>query len=127
MPGPEHLEQFHWKKGQSGNPSGKKKGLAKASREQVGEDGEKLAELWWSIASDETRRDSDRLEASRLLADRGWGKAVSFTAIEGDPLGLEDMEQAAEEFRRNILRLAATGDERSSDRSGPEPEPGKIA
>ena len=56
---------------------------------------------------DETRRDSDRLEASRLLADRGWGKAPTFAAIEEeDPLGLEAMEQAAEEFRAKIVRLA---------------------
>jgi hypothetical protein len=34
-----------------------------------------LVQLWWDIARDETRRDRDRLEASRLLADRGWGKA----------------------------------------------------
>jgi hypothetical protein len=33
-----------------------------------------LVELWWSIACDETRRDRDRLEASKLLADRGWGR-----------------------------------------------------
>lgn len=53
------------------------------------------------------RRDSDRLEASRLLADRGWGKAPAYAAIEeGDPLDLASMEQAAEEFRAAILRLA---------------------
>jgi hypothetical protein len=49
----------------------------------------KLAEFWLSIMQDETRRDSDRLEASRLLADRGWGKAPTFAAIEEeDPLAL---------------------------------------
>jgi hypothetical protein len=32
-----------------------------------------LAQLWWDIARDETRRDRDRLEASRLLAEgAGW-------------------------------------------------------
>jgi Pyridoxamine 5'-phosphate oxidase len=61
----------------------------------------------WDIARDETRRDRDRLEASRLLADRGWGKAPTFAAIdEPDPLDLANMEQAAEEFRAAILRLA---------------------
>jgi hypothetical protein len=66
-----------------------------------------LAQLWWDIARDETRRDSDRLEASRLLAERGWGKAPAYAAIEEDnPLGLEDVEAAAEEFRASILRLA---------------------
>jgi hypothetical protein len=52
------------------------------------------------------QRTSDRLEASKLLADRGWGKAAVFSPQEGDPLGLEAMEQAAEEFRAKIVRLA---------------------
>jgi L-rhamnose isomerase len=92
--------------GQSGNPRGRPKGLAKATRELVGEDGMKLAQLWWDIAKDPMRRDSDRLEASKLLADRGWGKAASFEPVEGDPVDLAALEGAAEEFRRRILRLA---------------------
>ena len=66
-----------------------------------------LAKLWWDIARDETRRDRDRLEASKLLADRGWGKAPTFEPLEGDPLDLAALEGAAEEFRAKILRLAA--------------------
>jgi hypothetical protein len=92
--------------GQSGNPGGRPKSLAKATRALVGEDGMKLVEFWLSIMEDPMRRDSDRLEASRLLADRGWGKAANFEPLEGDPLGLEDAERAAEEFRAQILRLA---------------------
>jgi hypothetical protein len=80
--------------------------LAKATRELVGEDGMALAQLWWDIAQDDTRRDSDRLEASRLLADRGWGKAPTFEPLEGDPLDLAALEGAAEEFRARIIRLA---------------------
>jgi hypothetical protein len=73
-----------------------------------------LVRLWWDIARDETRRDSDRLEASRLLADRGWGKAPTFAAIEeDDPLDLADAEKAAEEFTAKILRLAS---DQESDR-----------
>jgi hypothetical protein len=92
--------------GRSGNPGGRPQGLARATRELVGEDGHRLAEFWLSIMDDPMRRDSDRLEASRLLADRGWGKAPSFEAQQGDPLDLAVMEQAAEEFRAKILRLA---------------------
>ena len=51
-----------------------------------------LAQLWRDIARDETRRDSDRLEASRLLADRGWGKAAAYEPQEGDPLDLAALE-----------------------------------
>jgi hypothetical protein len=100
--------------GQSGNPGGRSKGLAKATRALVGDDGMPLIELWWSIASDPMRRDSDRLEARRLLADRGWGKPANFEPLEGDPLNLEDAEAAAEEFRAKILRLASDQD---SDRA----------
>ena len=75
------------------------------------EDGMALAQLWWDIARDETRRDSDRLEASKLLADRGWGKAAAYQTQEGDPLDLALAEQAAEEFRAKILRLADEADQ----------------
>jgi len=95
-----------WPRGVSGNPGGRPQGLAKATRELVGEDGMKLVEFWLSIMEDPMRRDSDRLEASRLLADRGWGKAAVYEPLEGDPLDLAAMEQAAEEFRAAVLRLA---------------------
>jgi hypothetical protein len=42
-------------KGVSGNPGGRPQGLARATRELVGEDGMALAQLWWDIARDETR------------------------------------------------------------------------
>jgi hypothetical protein len=92
--------------GRSGNPGGRPLSLAKATRAMVGEDGMALAELWWSIARDPMWRDADRLEASRLLADRGWGKPAVFTALDGDPLDLADEERAAEEFRVRVMRLA---------------------
>jgi hypothetical protein len=55
----------------SGNPRGRPKGVGRATRELIGEDGMALVQLWWDIARGETRRDRDRSEASRLLADRG--------------------------------------------------------
>jgi hypothetical protein len=92
--------------GRSRDPGAWPKGLARATRELVGDDGMKLAEFWVSIMEDPMRRDSDRLEASKLLADRGWGKAPAYEPIEGDPFDLEEMEAAAEEFRRRVIRLA---------------------
>jgi hypothetical protein len=79
----------------------------------VGEDGLPLVQLWWDIAQDPMQRTSDRLVASRLLADRGWGKPATFEPLEGDPLDLSDAEQAAEEFTAKILRLAS---DQESDR-----------
>jgi hypothetical protein len=78
-----------FKPGQSGNVNGRAKGLAKATRELVGDDGVRLAEFWVDILEDTEAKMADRLEASRLLADRGWGKAASFAPIEeDDPLGI---------------------------------------
>jgi hypothetical protein len=37
-----------------------------------------LVKPWWSIAQDPMQRTRDRLEASRLLADRGSGKAPAY-------------------------------------------------
>jgi Family of unknown function (DUF5681) len=84
--------------GRSGNPGGRPKGLANATRQLVGEDGMALVELWWSIAQDPMQRTSDRLVASRLLADRGWGKAASFEPVDGDPFDFADAEKAKEGF-----------------------------
>jgi hypothetical protein len=113
-----------WPKGVSGNPGGRPKGLAKATRALVGEDGLALAQIWWDIARDETRRDRDRLEASRLLADRGWGKAPTFAANEErDPLDLADAEKAAEEFTAKILRLAEAGEQGDSEGRTAQPSP----
>jgi hypothetical protein len=95
-------------KGVSGNPGGRPKSLGKSTRKVVGEDGMALVELWWSIAQDPMQRTSDRLVASRLLADRGWGKPASFEPLEGDPFDLADAEKAAEEFRAKIMRLVET-------------------
>jgi Family of unknown function (DUF5681) len=110
-----------WPKGISGNPGGRPQGLAKATRELVGEDGMKLAAFWVSIMEDEMRRDSDRLEASKLLADRGWGKAPAYEPLEGDPLDLAAMEQAAEEFRANILRHRSRSPSSAPSRQSPRP------
>jgi hypothetical protein len=52
-------------------------------------------------------------EASRLPADRGWGKPANFEPLEGDPLDLAAAEKAAEEFTAKVLRLAS---DQESDR-----------
>jgi hypothetical protein len=65
-----------FRKALSSNPGGRPKGLARAAGELVGEDGMALVKLWWQIAQDPMQRTRDRLEASRLLADRGWGKPL---------------------------------------------------
>jgi Family of unknown function (DUF5681) len=102
--------------GQSGNPGGRPKGLAKATRELVGEDGMALVELWLEIAMDPLCRAADRLRASELLADRGWGKAPAFQPIEVDnPLGLADLQASAEEFTRKLELLRLVEEQEAPD------------
>jgi hypothetical protein len=70
------LQSGQFTPGTSGNPGGRPRGLARAVRELVGENGEAIAQFWLDLMDDETARTADRLEASRLLAERGWGKAT---------------------------------------------------
>lgn len=107
--------------GQSGNPSGRPKGLASATRDvlkQAVEDGEDsalaLARFWASVMSDPAAKMEHRLEASRLLADRGWGKAPQFAPIEdADPLERRDVsEDAVQGLFRDIDEVAAKRRER---------------
>jgi hypothetical protein len=98
--------------GRSGNPGGRPKGLAKATRELVGEDGMPLVRFWLGIVGDEGARTADRLEASRLLADR---KAPAFAPVEDkDPLDLSAAEQAAERFTAEVLRLVSMDEDGST-------------
>ena len=68
--------------GQSGNPGGRPKGLARRVRELVGDSGELILEFMVEVLGDETARTSDRLEAAKWLADRGFGKAVQAVEID---------------------------------------------
>src|SRR3990167_11259977 len=108
----EHLAPA-WKPGQSGNPGGRPKGLAKATRELVGDDGLPLAEIWWKIAQDPKHK--DQLRASELLADRGWGKAPAFAPIgEGDPLELSNVAVAIDKVVDELAGKRATRTPRPS-------------
>jgi hypothetical protein len=106
------LPRSHRRERTSGNPGGQPKGLAKASRVLVGGDGLLLVRFWLGILEDEGERTADRLEASRLLADRSWGKAPAFAPVEDkDSLGLSAAEQAAERVTAEVLRLVKGGAE----------------
>jgi hypothetical protein len=79
--------------GASGNPGGRPRGLARATRKLAGDDGQAIAEFWYQTMNDEKARTADRLEASRLLADRGWGKPSS------EPLPDPQEQQPPQIFR----------------------------
>jgi hypothetical protein len=85
--------------GASGNPGGRPQGLARAARAAVGDDGERIIAFWLSVMDDDTASTRDRLEASRLLADRGWGKVTAQA-----PLDVLQAEAAPPEVDRRPTR-----------------------
>ena len=78
-----------FKPGQSGNPGGRPKGLAKTVRDVCGGSPLRLAQGLLEIAEDPKAHNRDRVAAYRELLDRGWGKAPAFASMEtDDPLEL---------------------------------------
>ena len=76
-----------WRKGQSGNPAGRPRGIASTVRAAT--DPESLVGVLLDVAQDARAKPSERIAAVRELLDRGYGKAPAFAAMEsGDPLEL---------------------------------------
>jgi hypothetical protein len=71
--------------GQSGNPGGRKRSLERRVRELVGDDGDKIASFLVGVLTSEGEKTTDRLEAARLLMDRGWGKPAIALNTDGEP------------------------------------------
>jgi hypothetical protein len=101
-----------YKKGQSGNPSGKPKGtrdLAKKILEKT-KDGEELVEKLLSLARGEVRRarPADQLKAIEMLFDRAYGKSVSHTDVTGDvQVGVtyRNMDNFSDDELRELVSL----------------------
>jgi hypothetical protein len=55
------------------------------TRHRVGEDGEAIIAFWIDLMNDASARTADRLEASRLLADRGWGRPARRALFDLEP------------------------------------------
>jgi hypothetical protein len=94
--------------GQSGNPGGRPRGFARATRELLGDDGLRIARFWLETMLDETEPTRVRLEASRLLAERGWGRAPAEgpLADDADDSWLRDLAAIDREIERLSTELA---------------------
>jgi hypothetical protein len=77
-------------RGTSGNPSGRPRGLTRRVRELVG-DGEAIIQFLIDTMNDPTVRRRDRLDAARMLFDRGWGRPLQAVDLSVNQVTLEDL------------------------------------
>jgi uncharacterized protein DUF5681 len=123
--------EHRFPKGQSGNPGGRPKGLARKTRELLGDYGESLVRFWASVLDGDRLPDGtvpnvrERLEASKLLADRGWGQAPKFVLVEDDhPLERDvDIAELAAEWDRKLDELHERRRRQDEEHAGRSLEP----
>jgi hypothetical protein len=98
-----------WVKGQSGNPTGRPKGIAALAKEQAG----KCVEVLTKALSNEDQRVA--IAAANSLLDRAYGKPIAMSADVTDKLNDLDDESIMGAIAALRERLADTDDVRTND------------
>jgi hypothetical protein len=96
----------HFAPGGPGGP-GRPKGaltFARLARE-ITKDGDELVKFWWGVVQNTNARMQDRLHASDLLAQRGFGKPLELAALvdlTGDSAEGGELRELAVETLRSL-------------------------
>lgn len=98
MAGNPNIASFGFKPGQSGNPSGRPKGIAAKAREHTDS---ALATL---VAGLEDESGKVRIAAANALLDRAYGKPIAMTADVTKKL--DDMDDASLDIAIDAIRAA---------------------
>lgn len=95
-----------FKPGQSGNPSGRPKGVAAKARELIEDDPAPLLKVFLAVARSPKAKSADRITAAREYLDRAYGKAPAFAPVEGgDPLDRDAIDRGIEEALDELAAL----------------------
>lgn len=98
-----------FQKGQSGNPSGRPKGIARQARDLINDDPQRLLNVLLEVAEDPKAKRLERVTAVNAYLDRAYGKAPAYAPVEGgDPLERDQLDE----------RISAMVDELAPRRQG---------
>ena len=70
--------------GNTSNPGGRPKGLARKIRAEVGDDAEEIVCFMLMILRDQKASYKERMQAATWLADRGYGKPTQSLELTGE-------------------------------------------
>lgn len=94
-----------WKKGESGNKSGRPK-VPKELQSRIRSVFPEVIEFWIETMKDETARVDYRLRASENLADRAYGKAPQQVDANIETHETVDISKLSKKDKEGILALA---------------------
>lgn len=107
-----NIAQFGFKKGQSGNPGGRPKGIAAKAREHT----DKALDVLVEALEDADSR--VKIAAAKEILDRGFGKPVTMTADVSKRL--DDLDDASLDTAIDAIRAAIGASDDIGTGAGPQ-------